>query len=206
MKPGALLCQLERARDLGFLGPVAISTQLGHARALLAAATETSGPGLSLLDLGTGGGLPGLAAVDDPKFSKVVLLDRSQRRCAFLRSALAVLPMAADVEVYAGLAEDAGREISLRECFDVVSSRSFGPPAATLECAAPFLRVGGLLIVSDPPAGRAWPADGAAAFGLKLLERSCGDPSWTLFCKVAGIGDRFPRRPGVPSRRPMFHV
>jgi len=206
MPAGTLVQQLERARDLGFLGPVAISTQLGHAQALLSAASVRCGPGLSLLDLGSGGGLPGLAAVAEPQFSKIVLLDRSERRCAFLRSALAVLPSTADAVVYAGLAEDAGRDTSLREGFDVVTSRSFGPPAATLECAAPFLRVGGLLVVSDPPNGRVWPVDGVAMFQLEIMDRSCVEPSWTLFCKVGRLGARFPRRAGVPSRRPMFHV
>ena len=47
-------------------------------------------------------------------------------------------------------------------------ARSFGPPAATAECAAPLLRPGGALVVSEPPggAGDRWDADGLAALGL----------------------------------------
>ena len=49
-----------------------------------------------------------------------------------------------------------------------MTARSFGPPAATAECAAPLLAVGGLLVVSEPPDGPdRWPADALAALGLE---------------------------------------
>lgn len=207
MPSGLLLEQLARARDLGFLGRTAVETQLGHARALIAALpSEDGGGSVSLLDLGSGGGLPGLVAACDPKFSEVVLLDRSERRCAFLRSSLVALPAAGRVHVIVGLAEERGREVLLREVFDLVTSRSFGPPAATLECGSAFLRVGGHLLVSDPPGGRVWPSDGARSFGLASQHVSTADPAWTLFRKIEPLDARFPRRAGVPAGRPLFHV
>jgi len=201
-----LLHELQRARDLGFLGRAAVDAQLAHARALLAAVPEECGSGLSLLDLGSGGGLPGLAAVELPRFSRIILLDRSERRCAFLRSSLAALPETTHVEVVTGLAEHVGRDREFREGVDVVMSRSFGPPSATLECASAFVRVGGRLIVSDPPGGRNWPENGAGCFGLAVSSSSAVEPSWTVFQKTDVLDDRFPRRAGVPVRRPMFHV
>ena len=58
----------------------------------------------------------------------------------------------------------------MRESFDVVVARSFGRPAMTAECAAPFLLRGGHLVVSEPPGaveGR-WSAEGLAGLGLEL--------------------------------------
>ena len=54
------------------------------------------------------------------------------------------------VEVWCGRAERLGRDAHRRGAFDAVVSRGFGAPAITAECAAPFLRVGGQLVVSEP--------------------------------------------------------
>jgi len=203
----ALAQQLNRSRDLGFLGRPSVADQLAHARALLLAVPHRSEDDrLSLLDLGSGGGLPGLVAVDSCEYGRVVLLDRSEHRCAFLRSAIASLPTSSRVDVLVGLAEDLGHDDDLRESFGVVISRGFGPPASTLECGSPFLTVGGWLLVSDPPGGRAWPAEGVGLFGLEISKTHTGIPAWTLFRKDRAVDARFARTRGLPGRRPLFHV
>jgi 16S rRNA (guanine527-N7)-methyltransferase len=89
----------------------------------------------------------------------------------------------------------------------LVVARAFGSPAATSECASPLLMVGSRLVVSEPPeaAGKRWPADGLAAFGLSP-ERAAvsGGAHFQVLRQVEVCPDRFPRRNGLPRKRPLF--
>ena len=84
--------------------------------------------------------------------------------------AVAHLDLTSRVTVRVGRAEDLAHEADLRGGFDVVVSRSFGPPAATVECGVGFLRPGGRLLISEPPANRSWPAGPLAEIGLSRIE------------------------------------
>jgi 16S rRNA (guanine527-N7)-methyltransferase len=196
--------QLERARDLGFLGPGPVGPHLHHAELLLTVLVELGAPSdpLRALDLGSGGGLPGLVLAHRWPRSHWVLLDANERRTAFLGEAVAALGMTGRVEVRRERAERAGRDPNLREGVDLVTARSFGPPAVTAECGAPFLVEGGLLAVSEPPTPdpERWPADHLASLGLILVTRG----SWALLRRVGPLSDRIPRRDGVPARRPWW--
>jgi 16S rRNA (guanine527-N7)-methyltransferase len=198
-----LLVQLDRSRQLGFLGDGPIAGQLAHAEAIVAAAGEAGGG--TIVDLGSGGGLPGLAALLDGRWSRIVLLDRSARRCAFLRSVVAELGVAGYVEVVVAEAESAGRTAGVRHAADAVVSRSFGPPSATIECAAPLVRVGGVIVVADPPGGREWPTEGLAGLGLVVVTPAiAGAVQMTCFRSIMNCDARFPRRQGVPVKRPLW--
>lgn len=105
-----------------------------------------------VLDLGSGGGLPGLVLAALWPWATVVLLDAQHRRTVFLCEAVRRLGLHTRVQVVNGRAEVLGRDETLRASFDSVVARAFGRPAVTAECAAPFLRVGGVLVVSEPPA------------------------------------------------------
>ncbi len=199
---------LERSKDRGLLGRGAVEDHVANARAF-GAAIESGGRGwpARLLDLGSGGGVPGLVLAVERE-GEVVLLDSAQRRIEVLRAAVADLDLADRVEVVHGRAEDLARDPALRHRFPVVTSRSFGPPAVTAECAAAFLEgPGARLLVSEPPTaedGR-WPVDGLAVLGLRPSTRTSGDSATIQCIEVDGpLDDRFPRRPGVPERRPLF--
>ena len=248
----ALMAVLERSRSLGFLGPGSLRVQVAHARGF-AAAVRTAP--LRVLDLGSGGGVPGLVLAAHWASSEVVLLDAAERRCAFLAESVASLGWADRVRVVRSRAEAAGRREDLRGRFDVVVARGFGPPAVTAECGAPFLVVGGRLVVSEPPvvtgggapaiaphghdaavwghpvAGRGrvagdgspvgavdaavapgarplvadrWPAEGVALVGLRP-EREWSDPyHYRSLVLERTCPARFPRRIGVPAKRPLF--
>ena len=102
-------------------------------------------------------------------------------------------------------AEVAGRT-DLRGTFDVVVARSFGRPTVTAECGAPFLKTGGRLVVAEPPehdSGR-WPQDGLARLGLTLGERADSPPAVQVLVQEKPCPDTFPRRNGVPAKRPLF--
>ena len=101
---------------------------IAHGRTLL----DGLPPSGRVLDLGSGGGLPGLVLATARPELELTLLEARQRACRFLREAVAELGLTG-VEVVESRAEEAARRPGLRESFDAVVSRSFGPPAATAE-------------------------------------------------------------------------
>jgi 16S rRNA (guanine527-N7)-methyltransferase len=158
-----------------------------------------------VLDLGSGGGAPGLVLAARLEHRTVVLLDASSRRCRFLEWAVTELEMTGRVSVVHGRAEELART-ELREGFGVVTARAFGPPAVTAECARGFLVERGVLVVSDPPSpGSRWPTD-------RLRQLGYGPPdgvvreghSFTLLEAVGACPGDLPRRNGVPGKRPRF--
>jgi len=214
---GAVKAVLTEAQRRSLIGASPLSGQIEHSEGFLRVLRleAVDGP---VLELGSGGGLPGLiVAVEDEELS-LVLLDSTRRSTEFLRWAVAELELSSRIQVLTGRAEQLGRDGEYRGRFAAVLARSFGPPAVTAECAAPFLRVGGRLIVSEPPVGRAavlaapgraegaerWPAAGCSMLGLTpeaVLRDRFG---FAVLRQTALCPDRYPRRPGIPSKRPLF--
>jgi 16S rRNA (guanine527-N7)-methyltransferase len=214
MTDDALIDELERSQGFGFLGPGPVVTHVDHARGF--GAGQDAPPG-RFLDLGSGGGVPGLVLALDWPDADAVLLDSGERRCAFRREAVERLGLDGRVDVVRQRAEEAGRSPTLRGAFDLVVARSFGPPAVTAECAAPFLRVGGRLVVSEPPADSAdaadaddtadsarWPAEALAQLGLALAGAWRQPYGYQSLVQRAPCPDRYPRRIGHPAKRPIF--
>lgn len=196
----ALLAHLERARTFGFLGPGPVVEHIEHTRGFLAALGDVTG---RVVDLGSGGGVPGLViALARPDLT-LVLLEATAKRCRFLEGAVQALGL--DAEVVEGRAEVIGQG-PRRGTADAVVARSFGVPATTAECGAPLLRPGGILVVSEPPAPVAdrWPAAGLAQLGLALGPRSPASPVVQTLRRVAACPDVYPRRDGQPAKRPLF--
>jgi 16S rRNA (guanine527-N7)-methyltransferase len=217
-----LLAVLGRARELGFLGPQEIDLQvlhaLGYAGAILDRALP---PAARLVDLGSGGGIPGLVLASHEglrgRLSQVALLEGSSKRAEWLRHATAQLGLTDFVSVVDGRAEDVGHQVPYRSQFDVATARSFGRPAVVAECAAPLLRTGGILLVSEPPDSSdtsapspgqppvRWDAAGLAELGLEFTDvhRSAGY-GYAVLQQVTVCSARYPRRVGVPEKRPLF--
>jgi 16S rRNA (guanine527-N7)-methyltransferase len=158
------------------------------------------------LDLGSGGGLPGLVlGVLAWPTTPMLLVDAQERRAVALQAATVRMACEDRIEVRHGRAEDLARLEPLRQAFDTVVARSFGPPAVTAECATGFLSPGGRLVVSEPPYGRGrWPEDGLAMLGLRLDVVIAGPPSFAVLVQQDPCAERFPRRVGVPARRPLW--
>jgi 16S rRNA (guanine527-N7)-methyltransferase len=158
-----------------------------------------------VLDLGSGGGVPGLVLAEALPRLQLTLLDAGARRCRFLRGAVTELELGDRVEVVEERAETAARHPVRRDAFDVVVARSFGSPAVTAECAVGFLRLGGSLVVSEPPeAGIRWPPEELAGLGLgPVVACGTGGFGFVRLDKVRA-DDRWPRRVGVPAKRPRF--
>lgn len=160
---------LAEARALGFLGPGPLEVHEESAVAFTEAMGELSG---TALDLGSGGGVPGLLLAAHYCDVDWVLLDQSRRRTSFLAHRVAILGWSPRVTVHRAAAEDAAHDAALRGAFAAVVARSFGRPAVTAECAVAFLRLGGRLAVAEPPEEREhvrWPTPALASLGLRPI-------------------------------------
>lgn len=196
---------LEEARTLGFLGPGPVEGHIEHAKGFLQAVGSEMPH--RVIDLGSGAGLPGLVLALAWPGVPIVLLDSSERRTSFLAQAVRDLGVSSHVVVARARAEEAGRDPDWRARADLVVARSFGVPAVTAECAAPLLEVGGRLIVSEPPeeGGSRWPAAGLEPLGLRPTGRF-----EQAFCRFQVLRqqslcpEEFPRRVGIPEKRPLF--
>ncbi|HEX9258300.1 MAG TPA: RsmG family class I SAM-dependent methyltransferase [Acidimicrobiales bacterium] len=193
-----LFAVLEESAALGYLGPGPVTAAHAHAAGFAGCFDRTVA---RVLDLGSGGGLPGLVLASMLPDARVTLLDASLSRTDFLRRAVGRLGWADRVRVVTGRAEVLGRSADWRATQDVVVSRSFGPPAVTAECASPFLRSDGLLVVSEPPEPDAerWPAEALSLLGLVRLEPA--PESYAVFAQRTTCPGRFPRR---SLQRPLF--
>lgn len=205
---------LRRSQRLGYIGGTDLERHIDHALGFAEAVGEAPE---QALDLGSGGGLPGLVLARRWLESSWVLLDGSQTRTTFLDHAVRELGLEDRVTVVRGRAEEVGHEASRRQAFDLVVARSFGPPAVVAECAAPFLRIGGTLVVSEPPeTGDRWAFPNELAdLGMERRALAAdGEPgaaagpsdvgSYAALTQVAVCPARYPRRVGIPAKRPLF--
>lgn len=208
---GGLHAVLERSRELGFLGPGPIDSHVRHAAAFLPGLDDLplpSGRRIVVVDLGSGGGVPGLAlAVQRPQLD-LILVDAAERRTDFLSWAVEELGLSDRVTVERGRAEELARSPHLRGSADAVTARSFGAPAVTAECAVGFLRgPGAVLLVSEPPEvdPTRWPAEPLSRMGLRpSVSWSRDGASVQALQVIAACPDGLPRRVGVPARRPAY--
>jgi 16S rRNA (guanine527-N7)-methyltransferase len=184
-----------------------VAAHIAHAEAFSAVVATLGPDDRPALDLGTGGGLPGLvlalAAADRPW----TLLDGRERSVEFVRWAIGELGLANRVAALLGRAEDVGRDGDHRGRYGLVVARSFGPPAVTSECAAALLDRSGHLVVSEPPGstGGRWPAEGLRTLGLRW-NRLVALPAATfaVLDQVESAPVQYPRRVGIPRKRPLF--
>jgi 16S rRNA (guanine527-N7)-methyltransferase len=200
--PPALRAVLEAGQRRGAVGPGALDDAVRHAEAFFTGLHPE--PGWRCIDLGSGGGLPGLPLALAHPATTWTLVDAWEARVVALDRAIRTLELGDRVTALHARAEELARG-PMRGSADVVAARSFGPAAATAECAAPLLRVGGLLIVSVPADGDQWPADGVPELGLAVVRTwEAAGGRYRMFRATAPAADRFPRRPAAQRRRPVF--
>ena len=197
---------LTRSAELGFIGPGPIQDHIDHALRLTDAVRDFVAEPIDILDLGSGGGLPGLVIAASLPSHPVALLDAQHRRCEFLRSATEELRPDGSLTVIEGRAEVLARAPQHSDRFGLVVARSFGPPGSVAECAARFLVIDGILAVSEPPVADAqrWPAEKVRSLGLAIVERRDAPLPVMILKKVSATPDRYPRREGVPTRQPLW--
>ena len=168
--------------------------------------------GDKVLDLGSGAGMPGLVLAIAAPEAEYVLLDSSRKKAKFLNSTSRLLWLGS-VEVVCGRAEEAGREKRLREGFDLVVARAVAPLATLVEYALPFLKTGGRLVALRGPKAKTEVAEAEKAIRelkggapeILVIEVPYLDAERQLVIieKTGVTPDRYPRRTGVPLKRPL---
>ena len=170
-----MLEALRRAQRLGLLGARPVEEVVEHARAFVAALAPagTTDAGTdrvigasarhTVLDIGSGGGVPGLVVASDRPDLAVTLVDRRQKCTDFLERTTAALGWRERVTVRCC---DTSALITAGEQFDAVTARGFGPPELTLEVAAQLIGPGGRIVISEPPHGDRWSPDQLSRLGL----------------------------------------
>lgn len=152
----ALFETLRDAQRFGFFGDRPIDEAIAHAGHFVTALADVP-HGASVIDLGAGGGLPGLVLAEARPDLHLVLLDRRQKRTDFLQRAVQRLDFER-VEVWHRDAEDVVVDVSLgrHSPFDGAVARGFGPPEVTLRTAVGVVRRAGVVVISEPPTGDRW--------------------------------------------------
>lgn len=165
-----------------------------HVPECVAFASMLPSGGGRVLDIGSGGGFPGMiVAICRPEL-EVHLLDATAKKTGFLREAAEELGV--PVTVHTGRAEELARQDGLASCFDVVTARAVAPLDRLIGWSMPFLRVGGLLYAIK---GERWSAEleasrpGMARAGAAVVATPDDVPAE----QVATLGDgdtgRLPR-------------
>jgi len=149
----ALLAVLTESQDLGFLGERPVADVVDHARSFVAPLAELAA-GSRIIDLGAGGGVPGLVIAHDRPDLDVHLLDRRTKRTDFLERVVRRLGWTDHVSV---IPRDVQAYISdAPPAFAAAVARGFGPPDVTLRTATQLVAHGGLIVISEPPRSDRW--------------------------------------------------
>jgi 16S rRNA (guanine527-N7)-methyltransferase len=162
-----------------------------------------------IADLGSGAGFPGLVLAVALPGAEVRLLESRRRSCEYLEAVCARAQIANARVVRARVEE--WREGCGEH--DLVAARALAPQPVTLEYAAPLLAVGGRLIDwrgRRDPLEEAGSVTAAGELGLELVEirhvipfEGALEHNLHVYLKVRDTPARFPRRPGIASKRPL---
>ena len=136
---------------------------------------EHLGEAHRLVDVGSGGGLPGLPLKIARPDLAITLIEADQAKAAFLVQACARLELE-DVEVLARRAEEIGRDGRYRESFDVAVARAVAPLPVLVELCLPLVRVGGRLLAQKTDKEPITPAERAIDFSIVVFGPSTSPP------------------------------
>jgi 16S rRNA (guanine527-N7)-methyltransferase len=164
----------------------------------------------SLIDVGSGAGIPGVPLKILEPSLRLTLVEAKQRKAEFLLALLPELGLT-DVTVVTRRAEQTAHDPRYREQYDFAVAKALAPLRTLVELTLPFVRMGGLVLA---PKGREAESEvqeaRTALETLKGSVRSVGPlplatPPQTVILvdKDLPVPQRFPRRPGLPAKRPL---
>ena len=166
----------------------------------------------SIIDVGAGAGLPGLPLKLAFPHLRLVLVESVGKKTDFMRHVVSILGLSG-VEVHTGRAERLGQEPGLREAFDLVVTRALAGLSVLAEYTLPFCREGGVMVALKHGGidaelngathsveelggrmGKVYPVEIIGLTDNRIV---------VAVDKISSTPERYPRRPGIPSKRPL---
>jgi len=169
------------------------------------------GTGRRILDLGSGGGFPGIPLHIVLPGNDMVLLDSNKKKTTFLKNTVKALALQ-NIDIINGRAEEYGHIKEHRAGYDFVVSKAVAEMNVLVEYALPFLKTKGMAILFKGPRGDQELIDAKAAikecggaFQEKYFYRLPGGEKRYLYLiiKKHATPQKYPRRAGVPSKNPL---
>ncbi len=165
----------------------------------------------NLLDVGTGGGFPGLVLKIVCPELKVTVMDSVAKKVVFLDHIIDTLKLEG-VESKWGRAEEFGRDPAFREQYDVVTARAVATMPVLAEFCLPFVKVGGLFIAQKgrdakeiKNAEKVIEILGGKLEEIRKVKLPGDDENRNIAVirKVRNTTQEYPRKPGIPEKRPI---
>lgn len=165
-----------------------------------------------LIDLGTGGGLPGIPIKIIRPDLKVTLLDSNRKKALFLKEVINKLNLQ-DISVINDRAESIGQDLMHRESYDYIFCRAVARLTVLAELSLPLLKIGGKAVLYKGPRGEeelheaknALITCGGALENIKEYTLKAGEKrKLYVIKKIKLTPDQYPRKPGVPGKKPII--
>ncbi|KKY01721.1 16S rRNA methyltransferase [Paraclostridium benzoelyticum] len=168
--------------------------------------------GMSIIDVGTGAGFPGLPLRICLENSKVTLLDSLNKRINFLSEVCTSINVD-DIELIHGRAEDFGKDEKYREQYDIATARAVAGLPILMEFCVPFIKVGGYFVCLKGPNADTELEESRKAMevlGLEFVEKIDVElpeielkHNIVVFKKVNSTPAKYPRKAGKPVKSPI---
>lgn len=179
---------------------------------LLPALDQASQPGEEAVDIGTGGGIPGMPLAIARPDIRWTLVDATRKKIAFLEDVVNALSLP-NVVLYHGRVEELAHEPHLRSRYRVLTARAVSSLSALLELGLPLIRTGGTLLLPKGPEIADEQAAARQAVGMlggrivsadPLPDAGTGvDTTLVIVSKERETPAAYPRRAGLPARSPL---
>ena len=171
-------------------GEEARRVHVDESMAALDVVTSFEGP---IVDVGSGGGAPGIPLAAALPDREVTLLEATRRKCDFLERWTAELP---NLSVVCGRAEE-----QPVDSWGVAVAKALAPPPVAAEWCLPLVAPGGAAVLYVGPTAQ---ADRVAEVAkLLAAELVASPPGLLVLHKLGPTPPGFPRRPGVARKRPL---
>ena len=164
-----------------------------------------------VIDVGTGAGFPGIPLAINSN-ANLTLLDSLNKRINFLEEVKNTLGLS-NVQNIHGRAEEVARQKNHREMYNVAVSRAVAPMNILVEYLLPFVKVGGICICMKGPNASEEISNANNAINLLggkyidqiniKLKNGEIDRNLIIIKKINNISNKYPRKPGVPTKQPL---